>query len=110
MRHAESTNCLRFSFVGGKAEEIAKTPFLCVSRISLKCEFDRNGFELTVDRQLRSIRRHNDSGCLPTLLYRPHELQQVRIDLICIRGGEAMRQAWVENLLSSLYELGRSLS
>ena len=56
---------------------------------------------------MRSAARLKDSGCLANLLNRLEEFQQVGVDLISIRGGEAMRQAWVKNLLSSLDELGR---
>jgi len=83
-----------FSFVGGKRKKSRKLR-------SPACPAS--------GPNVRSGRKHSGC-CLTCLLDRLHKFQQVGVDLICIRGGEAMRQAWVENLLSSLDEHGRSLS
>src|SRR5262249_2171149 len=59
--------------------------------------------------RMRPAGRRN-SGCLASLLDRPDKFQQVGVDSIRMRGGEAVRQAVVENFLGSFDELGGSFS
>ena len=54
---------------------------------------------------MRSAARLKDSGCPANFLNRPQKFQQVGVDLICIRGGEPMRQAWVKISLAPLMSL-----
>jgi hypothetical protein len=45
-------------------------------------------------------------GYFTRLLDRLHKLQQVGVDLICMRSGKAVRRARIKKLLGSLDELG----
>jgi methionine synthase II (cobalamin-independent) len=53
------------------------------------------------------LREATNSGRLPNLLDRFQKLQEVGVDLIRMRGGEAVRQAWIKHFLGSLDEFRR---
>jgi hypothetical protein len=132
MLHAEFPNCLRFSFAGDKLEKSRKPSapacaclspgqnakpwqFYCVANkhspyTQLADSASLRRPQLICFKSDGPARGGLSRGCLAALLNRLEKFQQVGVDLICVRGGEAMRHAGVENLLSSLDEFGRSLS
>jgi hypothetical protein len=94
-RHAGSTDCLRFSFVGGKRKKSRKLRSPACRAFGPNLRSTHRSKTWLVNRLTKTgynpLNRKDSGGCLANLLNRLHKFQQVGVDLICVRGGEAMR-------------------